>query len=272
MIEEQKTGTGTQPLSVGRALRRVWSRARQPAVFVQRQLKRSLLGTIVAVDTEQPVAALTFDDGPDPYFTPRLLQILERYQAHATFFMVGESADKYPALVERVARGGHAIGNHTWDHRSLPALSRSARREQIRACQLATGSHGQRLLRPPFGHLNAAARFDAASLGYQVVTWSLAVQDWMDHEPQKMAELVVRDIKPGSIVLFHDSIYCDWPEDGAPHYDRSQMLVAVEMILQHLRGQYRFLTVPELLRTGRPRKRFWEVQKSEDWKSLSYRW
>lgn len=265
-------GAGSKQLSMARALRRVWSRAKQPAVFVQRQLKRTLLGTIVAVDTEQQVAALTFDDGPDPRFTPRLLKILERYQAQATFFMVGESAEKYPALVERVARSGHAIGNHTWDHCSLPGLSRAARRKQIQACRSATGSHGQRLLRPPFGHLNAAARFDAALLGYKVVTWSLAVHDWMDHEAEWMTERVVRDIKPGSIILFHDSIYCDWPEDGAPHYDRSQMLAAVEMILSSLQGQYRFLTVPALLKTGRPIKRFWDIQKSEDWKSLSYRW
>ncbi len=260
------------PRSGTRVLRRAWSLAKRPLTIISRKVKRRLLGTITGVETEDRVAALTFDDGPDSEFTPRLLEILERHQARATFFMVGEAAGKQPELVRQVAQAGHAIGNHTWDHRSLPSLSWSERREQIRGWERGTGSYGQHLLRPPYGHQNAASRVDALLLGYQVITWNLAIKDWEDHTAEWMAARVIREIKPGSIVLFHDTIYCDWPEDGPPQYDRSEMLMAIEMILENLKGQYRFITVPELLTHGRPILRYWTVEKSEDWKSLSYRW
>src|SRR6266487_3577536 len=86
-------------------------------------LRRRAMGTVVQVATRDPVVALTFDDGPSRECTPRLLKILERHHAHATFFMVGEAATKHREIVEDVARLGHAIGNHTWDHPSLPLLT-----------------------------------------------------------------------------------------------------------------------------------------------------
>src|SRR6266849_2574451 len=98
---------------------------------------RNLIGTIAHVATRDAVAALTFDDGPHPEYTPRLLQILERHQARATFFMLGEKAHRYPELVQRVAQAGHAIGNHSWDHPVFPEISRRERRDQIRACAKA---------------------------------------------------------------------------------------------------------------------------------------
>ena len=82
-------------------------------------------GTITGVTTRDPVAALTFDDGPHPEYTPLLLNILERYQARATFFMIGDAAQRHPDLVRQVAQGGHAIGNHSWDHPFFPSLSGS---------------------------------------------------------------------------------------------------------------------------------------------------
>jgi peptidoglycan/xylan/chitin deacetylase (PgdA/CDA1 family) len=78
---------------------------------------------------------MTFDDGPDPEYTPRLLDILKKYQVHATFFiMVGEAAHNHPKLVRQVAQAGHAVGNHSWDHPSFPLISGRERRAQIRAC------------------------------------------------------------------------------------------------------------------------------------------
>src|SRR6516225_1136210 len=88
--------------------------------YVRKELLRNVTGTVSHVLTPEPVAALTFDDGTHPQFTPRLLQILERHKAHATFFMVGELAQKHPELVRQVAQARHAIGNHSWDHPSFP--------------------------------------------------------------------------------------------------------------------------------------------------------
>ena len=91
--------------------------------FAQRQL----LGTITHVATTEHVAALTFDDGPDPASTPLVLDVLAKHNAHGTFFMLGAAASRYPDLVREVAARGHAIGNHTWDHPSLPSLTHRER-------------------------------------------------------------------------------------------------------------------------------------------------
>jgi peptidoglycan-N-acetylglucosamine deacetylase len=90
-----------------------------------------LLGPVAGVVTAEPAAALTFDDGPDPHWTPRVLEVLERRQARATFFMIGAAAAAHPDLVRRVASMGHAVGNHTWDHRALPKISYRCGRRPI---------------------------------------------------------------------------------------------------------------------------------------------
>jgi peptidoglycan-N-acetylglucosamine deacetylase len=224
---------------------------------ILRTAKRRVLGTITHVWTQDPIVALTFDDGPDPHCTPRLLQILGRHQAHATFFMLGEAAQKYPDIVERVAQGGHAIGNHTWDHPSLPLLSGSERRRQLRACEQAIAPYGQGLFRPPFGHQNVKSRLDALCLGFQVVTWNIVAMDWLDHDAQWMANRVINEIQPGSVILFHDSL-C--PVLQMRYADREPTLEAVYLILERLHNCFRFVTIPELLRHGQPQ--------FEDW----YRW
>jgi peptidoglycan/xylan/chitin deacetylase (PgdA/CDA1 family) len=144
------------------------------------------------VRTWDPVAALTFDDGPDPQRTPRILDILERYRARATFFMVGEAVQWYPELVRQVAQTGHAIGNHFWDHPSFPLITGRERRAQLRACAKAIAPYGQRVFRPPYGHQSVASRLDALWLGYQVVTWNVLAYDWLDHDADWMANRLVR--------------------------------------------------------------------------------
>lgn len=145
-------------------------------------LRSQLLGTITHVSTPERIAALTFDDGPHPEFTPRLLALLEKYQARGTFFMVGEMASHYPKLVRRIADAGHAIGNHSWDHPSFPAISSRERVRQIRACEEVIGSDGQKLFRPPFGNQTFRTRFDALRLGYRVVAWNVVGSDWKDRK------------------------------------------------------------------------------------------
>src|SRR5690242_18370490 len=89
-----------------------------------------VFGTITHVSTSKPAVALTFDDGPDPVFTPRLLDILQQHHAKATFFMVGQAAERHPDIVKKVAAAGHAIGNLSWDHPSFPLLTGRERRDQ----------------------------------------------------------------------------------------------------------------------------------------------
>jgi peptidoglycan/xylan/chitin deacetylase (PgdA/CDA1 family) len=213
---------------------------------------KNVMGTITSVNTQEPVAALTFDDGPHPEFTPRLLDILERHDARGTFFMLGTMAQKHPEVVRRAAEGGHAVCNHSWDHPSFPLIPRRERVKQIRACAKALEPYEHQLFRPPYGHQTLASSIDTLRLGYQIVGWNLIGKDWLDFSPEWMANRVISQIQPGCIINFHDALYTAIEDRYA---NREPMLAAMALILGHLSEQYRFVTVPELLRYGRPHKR-----------------
>lgn len=214
----------------------------------------ALTGTVTHAAVEEPLVALTFDDGPDPEATPRLLELLAARGARATFFMIGRIAADQPRLVAQVAAGGHAIGNHSWDHPSLPLLKRRWRRLQIRWCREALAPHGGRLFRPPYGHQSPASQLDAVRLGYRPVTWSVNAEDWQDDPAETLLARVRRRLAPGSIVLFHDRLHTAFEECFR---DRGPTLEAVARLLDEEGERYRFVTVPELLARGRPRKAHW---------------
>ena len=150
---------------------------------VYRRVMRHFLGSITHVATADPVAALTFDDGPHAEYTPRLLDILARHHARATFFMLGQSAIQYPDLLRRIAQAGHAIGNHSWDHASFPFITGRQRREQIRACARAIAPYGQRLFRPPYGEQSLASRLNILRMRYKVILFNCEVGDWFNPDP-----------------------------------------------------------------------------------------
>jgi peptidoglycan/xylan/chitin deacetylase (PgdA/CDA1 family) len=220
---------------------------------------RQALGTIVRVDTPEPVVAVTFDDGPDPRYLPPLLDLLERHQVRATFFVIGSKARQYPELVERLARAGHAIGNHTFTHVSLPTLNSVQRRKELRACASAIAARDSGLMRPPYGHQSLTSRLDALLCGYDVVVWSVDVWDWLHKAPEWMFLEMRRKTGPGDILLLHDAI--DAGGNKELNEDRSQMLAALEMFLEDSRGRFRFVTIPELLRKGRPVRVVWRRQR-----------
>ena len=215
---------------------------------------RHVKGTITNVVTDELVVALTFDDGPDPYFTPRLLEILNRQHVPATFFMIGKLAAKHPEIVQQVARMGHAIGNHSWDHASFPALGRVNRWKQILASGKVLKPYGQRMFRPPKGKQSLGSWIDVSLLGYRVVTWSVGAEDWLDREPGWMVDHIAERLMPGSIIVLHDGLW-DPQWDGAR--DRQRTLEAVDMLLNRTNGQYQYVTLPALLKRGRPRRCSW---------------
>ena len=207
------------------------------------------LGTVKRVETTEPLVALTFDDGPDPRFTPLLLDVLKKHDARGTFFMIGKNADQYPWVVKQVALAGHSVANHSWDHPRFPSIGSFERRRQIRACSQAIQPFGERMFRPPGGVQTLRSRLDALLLGYEVVTWDVMAGDWLEegYEADRIARTVRDQLSPGSIVLLHDAL---WDPESAKVADRTPLLDAVSLLLASLEGRYRFVTLPELLAAG----------------------
>ena len=227
-------------------------------------IRRAILpfmGTITGVSTDEKIAALTFDDGPNPEATPALLEILNRHGAKATFFMVGRSAERYPDIVRKVAESGHSIGVHSWDHPSFPSICGSERRRQITACERALHPYGDKLFRPPFGHQSVASRMDFLRRGYKVIAWNVHAFDWEIHDSRWTAERLSRDLRPGGIILLHDALFHAMHR-GAE--DRTPVLAALDAFLEGA-GDFSFVTVPDLLRAGRPDMKNWFVRDHDDW-------
>jgi peptidoglycan/xylan/chitin deacetylase (PgdA/CDA1 family) len=215
--------------------------------------RRKFYGPITHVATTVRAAALTFDDGPHPEYTAALLRVLERYGAKATFFMIGETARRYPDLIKIVADQGHAIANHSLTHRPFPSLSARARTDEIVGCEEVLRPYSTRLFRPPYGLENAFTHHDATRLGYRVIKWSVSVDDWRDHTPDWLAGRLAAQLTAGSIVLLHDNRI----DDSA----KSQMntIYALEEFLQTAGKGYQFCTVPRLLQLGQPMTSFHPV-------------
>ena len=224
----------------------------------------SLTGSVVRVSTRERAAALTFDDGPHPEVTPRLLDLLGSRGARATFFLVGRAAASHRALVKRMAAEGHALGNHTWNHLSMPLLTSRWRRIQIDWCREVLdecGAQPMRLFRPPYGHQTPTSQLDAVRTGHRVIGWDAIAEDWLDDPAETLVARVERRLRPGSIVLFHDRLY--HAVDPA-HFDRGPTLEAVEMLLDR-HPDYSFVTVPELLALGRPYRWHWYQRPNLEW-------
>ena len=144
--------------------------------------------------------ALTFDDGPDPEFTPAVLNVLAERRARATFFLVGERVDESPELVQQILGAGHAIGNHGYDHRPDKIV------EQMRACRLSLHRSGVRtkLVRPPAGRLDPGTLVALWRLQCSVVLWSFDAHDSMRHEGKWRESVDYDGAQDGDIILLHD--------------------------------------------------------------------
>lgn len=160
---------------------------------------------------EPPAVALTFDDGPWPHGTVRVLRVLRRMDAEATFFMVGYLMERYPGVVDRVARAGMAIGTHSWLHPYVtPFVDLSPHRQEseiARPADLLRTRFGvaPTLFRPPGGSVDPAVVRIADQNGMRVVRWDVDPHDYRaSARPRAIAKTVLRSVRPGSIVLLHD--------------------------------------------------------------------
>jgi peptidoglycan-N-acetylglucosamine deacetylase len=225
----------------------------RPTTILFGGLRRKYYGPTTHVRTDANLVALTFDDGPHPKFTEELVKILASFGAKATFFMIGQNAVRYPELVKLVADHGHAIGNHSFSHAAFPKLSSKARRSDIQQCEAVLRPYMVKLFRPPFGAENMLCHRDALDLGYQVVKWNLATDDWNEHSPEWITQRLLQRIGPGSIALLHDNVV------DRPGSDRTQTLEAVRGVLGLASGRYQFCTVPQLLQVGMPMTSFQDI-------------
>lgn len=218
-----------------------------------------VMGTVTHVATREKAVALTFDDGPHPVYTPRILDLLAEHGAKATFFVVGLAAREHPDIVRRMVDEGHAVGNHSWSHPSLPLLSRRARELQLDWTEEVLPDQPVKLFRAPWGHQDLHIRRLAGRRGYRVVTWNVMAEDWADDPAETLVERVEAKLAPGAVVLFHDALY--QTHDRA-HRPRDATIEAVRRLLRRHRPEYRFVTVPELLELGKPR--YWHWYKRSD--------
>lgn len=219
----------------------------------------SLLGTMTSVKTGAPAVALTFDDGPDPVWTPRLLDLLKQYSARATFFTVGENAERFPELIARIAEEGHALGNHTFSHCSLPLLPWKEQRMEIRRCSDLLGPQAAGLFRPPYGHQTLKSRLAARCEKQRVVVWSAEIGDWRKQDVQTLRHALRESLAPGAVILLHDSIHLSADVTPGPDLqpDRGRVFEALKSVLKETAGTFQYLTLPELMQAGSPQWSSW---------------
>lgn len=169
-------------------------------------IRRFLPGALFRIprrDGVPPTVYLTFDDGPIPEATPEVLDILERFGVKATFFMVGDNARRYPALVEQVRRRGHAIGNHTMHHlRGTHVTTHRYVADVMEADRLLHTP----LIRPPHGWLRLRQAY-ALRKRFKLVMYDLVTRDYSRHvDADRVLKNVMQLARPGAIIVFHDSL------------------------------------------------------------------
>jgi peptidoglycan/xylan/chitin deacetylase (PgdA/CDA1 family) len=184
--------------------------------------------------------ALTFDDGPYPFYTPLLLHVLDRSHVAATFFCVGRSAQEFPELVDRIIASGDEIGNHTFNHYALKGLSDEQVAEQIMEGGAILSTFVGRpidFFRPPHGSYDKRVLEIAAAMGYRTVFWSDSPEDTKNISPALEVQRVLAQASPGGIVLLHSGEY--------------RTIEALPVIIERLRARgYAFVTVGQLLESG----------------------
>lgn len=185
----------------------------QPALPDTAKLPRVLplnrQGVYSRCETKLPLIAITFDDGPDPVLTPRLLDLLKQRGIHATFFLVGKNAAAFPDVVRRIVEEGHEVGNHSWSHPLLTQLGQESVDSQLRrthdAIVKACGT-APLLYRPPYGAVRLSQRTRIEkTFGYPAILWDVDPQDWQHpRSAQKVYDRIHSQTRPGSIILCHD--------------------------------------------------------------------
>ena len=194
-------------------------------------------GTYSMVHTQEKVVALTFDDGPDPNYTEKVLDVLKEKNVKATFFVLGENVKLYPELLMQINKAGHEIGNHGYSHIYSTSLTV---RELVKTDEVIYDSLHQHThyYRPPGGFVSKAVLQDVKAKGHVLTLWSIDSRDWRNPGVSRIVQNVVDHNFPGAIILLHDG-----------GEKREQTAEALKIIIDRLRNDgYRFVTLSELQR------------------------
>ncbi|WP_077210894.1 polysaccharide deacetylase family protein [Bacillus dakarensis] len=201
--------------------------------------------------TNEKVIALSFDDGPDTRFTPLILDILNKYDVKATFFLLGTRVHTYPDITKRIVSEGHAVGNHTYWH---PNLSDTDVQKMIweieRNDQEISSIIGfkSNLFRAPYGALTEEQVRQLGVMGYRGIGWSVDSEDWKSLTANEIMQKVLTAVHPGAIILMHSAGH--WTQD------LTGTVNALNELIPHLKEKgYRFVTISELWSIEHPHKR-----------------
>jgi len=196
------------------------------------------------VDTEEKVVALSFDDGPIEPYTLEVLDVLDRHNVKATFFMVGENIEENMDIAKTVHRKGHQLGNHTYSHRKIVYFKPSKVRyelESTTALLKEIGVNDEIMFRPPYGEKFIVLPMILKSMKMKNIMWDVEPKDWSGRPSDEVVEHVVNHTKSGSIILMHDM------QPDAAH--------STDLIIKKLKAKgYQFKTVSELLKYGSHKK------------------
>ncbi|GAA0137210.1 hypothetical protein YSY43_40510 [Paenibacillus sp. YSY-4.3] len=207
------------------------------------ELRRKYSETFKFSGPEVKQVALTFDDVPDPRFTPKVLDILKKNGVKATFFVVGSRAKKHPELLRRIHREGHIVGNHSYSHPLFKKKSVQEFKSEIERTEKVIEriiGYKPRFIRPPYGEINEDQLKWAKQQGYKIINWNVDSLDWKALSKEKVKRNVLSAVGPGSIVLQHAG--------GGTGSNLTGTIEALPDIIKVLRNRgYRFVTIPELL-------------------------
>jgi peptidoglycan/xylan/chitin deacetylase (PgdA/CDA1 family) len=202
---------------------------------------KKLFGSLVwRIPTNDPVLFLTFDDGPIPEITPWVLELLKQYQAKATFFCIGDNVRKHPDIYKQVIEQGHVIGNHTFHHLNGWTTGNKKYFDDIDKCasllkkQASASNNVSDLFRPPYGKIRPT-QLARLKKQYRIIMWDVLSKDYdTSLSGEQCIQRVVKQAKPGSIIVFHDSL------KAAP-----RLKIALPKVLSYFNEKgYRFLDLP----------------------------
>lgn len=199
-----------------------------------------LLSQRALAQNDEKLIALTFDDGPCVEYTLEILDILKKYNARATFFVIGENAQNHPDVIKKIAESGSEIGNHTWSHAWLDRLTKDDIREEFKKTHnLITSITGKspKIFRAPGGRINDNVIDVANEFSYKSVLWSKDTRDWEKTSVQSVISSALDDVKNGDIILFHDYNRKNSPTPKA----------LLKILPALLESGYKTVTVSELL-------------------------